>query len=97
MRSRSTSTAASDLGADSDSVEFDESIPNPKTDPNVQRIRMPKKQMEWLKQRYAENPHPTPERMKEMADRVGMEKRKLRIWFQNRRAVEKRRGGSSIV
>ncbi|KAJ3058421.1 hypothetical protein HDU98_005467 [Podochytrium sp. JEL0797] len=35
-------------------VEFDESIPNPKTDPNVQRIRMPKKQMDWLKQQYAE-------------------------------------------
>ncbi|TPX46965.1 hypothetical protein CcCBS67573_g10285 [Chytriomyces confervae] len=55
------------------------------------RHRIPRDQMSWLRERYAENPHPTPAQMHVMARQLGMDRRKLRVWFQNRRAVAKKK------
>ncbi|KAJ3005916.1 UNVERIFIED_CONTAM: hypothetical protein HDU68_004353 [Siphonaria sp. JEL0065] len=73
-----------------DDPKFDEELPDP-NDPENQRFRLPHQQMNWLKSKYEQNPHPSPHDVAEMAKKLGMNKRKLRIWFQNRRAVAKRK------
>ncbi|KAJ3250307.1 hypothetical protein HDU77_006788 [Chytriomyces hyalinus] len=59
------------------------------------RHRIPRDQMSWLRERYAENPHPTPAQMHVMARQLGMDRRKLRVWFQNRRAVAKKKASEA--
>ncbi|KAI9351178.1 hypothetical protein BDR26DRAFT_914566, partial [Obelidium mucronatum] len=73
-----------DRNSSADDDIFDEDLPDP-NDPDAKRFRLPKKQMDWLKRRYEETPHPTQEELMAFSSKIGMNKRKLRIWFQNRR------------
>ncbi|KAJ3240115.1 hypothetical protein HDU81_004535 [Chytriomyces hyalinus] len=55
------------------------------------RFIMSREHLRWLKQIFEETPFPSGEQMQYIADTVGMDKRQVRVWFQNRRAVLKRK------
>ncbi|KAJ3243094.1 hypothetical protein HDU77_007948 [Chytriomyces hyalinus] len=62
---------------------------------NNKRFRIPRDQMVWLKKVFSETPLPSIERIAEIADEVGVDVHKIKIWFQNRRAANKRRAKKS--
>ncbi|KAJ3243053.1 hypothetical protein HDU78_000883 [Chytriomyces hyalinus] len=55
------------------------------------RFIMSREHLRWLKQIFEETPFPSSDQMQYIADTVGMDKRQVRVWFQNRRAVLKRK------
>ncbi|KAJ3351882.1 hypothetical protein HDU83_008515 [Entophlyctis luteolus] len=55
------------------------------------RFIMSREHLKWLKSVFDETPFPSAERMQQISEVVGMDKRQVRVWFQNRRAVEKRK------
>ncbi|KAJ3206505.1 hypothetical protein HDU83_001831 [Entophlyctis luteolus] len=55
------------------------------------RFIMSREHLKWLKSVFEETPFPSAERMQQISEVVGMDKRQVRVWFQNRRAVEKRK------
>ncbi|KAI8827496.1 hypothetical protein BJ741DRAFT_714282 [Chytriomyces cf. hyalinus JEL632] len=62
---------------------------------NNKRFRIPRDQMVWLKKVFSETPLPSIERMAEIANEVDVDVHKIKIWFQNRRAANKRRAKKS--
>ncbi|KAJ3291429.1 hypothetical protein HDU79_002425 [Rhizoclosmatium sp. JEL0117] len=73
------------------------SHPQPLTHPSFssqlkryQRTPIPRDQKLRLKELFAQDPYPKPARMAEIAQELGLEKLKVRIWFQNQRAAVKR-------
>ncbi|ORY52305.1 hypothetical protein BCR33DRAFT_711645 [Rhizoclosmatium globosum] len=58
---------------------------------SLKRFRFPLDQMKVLKARYAINQVPTHEEMRVIATEFGVDFHKIKIWFQNRRAAQKRR------
>ncbi|KAJ3067155.1 hypothetical protein HDU98_009657 [Podochytrium sp. JEL0797] len=58
---------------------------------NNKRFRLPKEQMQRLKDVFAENPLPTAKEAEEIAREIKVDVVKIKIWFQNRRAATKRR------
>ncbi|ORY52303.1 hypothetical protein BCR33DRAFT_823902 [Rhizoclosmatium globosum] len=80
-KSAPQSRVSSPVARDSLNSSFDvEHLSAMQTDPDAKRFRLPKQQMDWLKSRYEENPFPTPDEVLVMANKLGMNKRKLRIW-----------------
>ncbi|ORY52048.1 hypothetical protein BCR33DRAFT_733559 [Rhizoclosmatium globosum] len=61
---------------------------------SYQRIPIPREQKLRLKQLFAQDPYPKPARMAEIAQELGLEKLKVRIWYQNQRSSLKRNSGT---
>ncbi|KAI8827984.1 hypothetical protein BJ741DRAFT_441522 [Chytriomyces cf. hyalinus JEL632] len=62
-------------------------------DPRRQRrYRIPKDEMEGLKEFFERNSRPSSEQIYTLSAKLGMEERKVRIWFQNMRS---RKGNKS--
>ncbi|ORY52047.1 homeobox-domain-containing protein [Rhizoclosmatium globosum] len=66
--------------------------PNPFTSQikRYQRTPIPREQKLRLKELFVQDPYPKPAQMAEIAQELGLEKLKVRIWFQNQRACGKR-------
>ncbi|ORY52300.1 hypothetical protein BCR33DRAFT_711640 [Rhizoclosmatium globosum] len=60
----------------------------------AKRFIMSREHLKWLKKVFEETPFPTAEQMQHISEVVGMDRRQVRVWFQNRRAVEKRKGNT---
>ncbi|KAJ3062342.1 hypothetical protein HDU98_001779 [Podochytrium sp. JEL0797] len=58
------------------------------------RFIMSREHLKWLKKMFEETPFPTSDQMQHISEVVGMDRRQVRVWFQNRRAVEKRKQGA---
>ncbi|KAJ3080020.1 hypothetical protein HDU99_009508, partial [Rhizoclosmatium hyalinum] len=61
---------------------------------NNKRFRLPKEQMAWLKELFDQNPLPSSAEAERIAAEIGVDVQKIKIFFQNRRAAEKRRAAS---
>ncbi|KAI9351181.1 hypothetical protein BDR26DRAFT_890865 [Obelidium mucronatum] len=83
----SSATNASKLQEGKDNTDYKKS----------KRFIMSREHLKWLKNIFDETPFPTSERMQHVSDVVGMDRRQVRVWFQNRRAVEKRKGLASAA
>ncbi|TPX46966.1 hypothetical protein CcCBS67573_g10286 [Chytriomyces confervae] len=59
------------------------------TTKEYKRVRVPRDQMEWLKQIYDVNPYPSQEELETISQDLGIGVRKVRVWFQNRRTRQK--------
>ncbi|KAJ3250306.1 hypothetical protein HDU77_006787 [Chytriomyces hyalinus] len=65
------------------------SSPTSATTKEYKRVRVPRDQMEWLKQIYDVNPYPSQEELETISQDIGIGVRKVRVWFQNRRTRQK--------
>ncbi|KAI9295965.1 hypothetical protein K502DRAFT_324024 [Neoconidiobolus thromboides FSU 785] len=52
------------------------------------RFRLAKSELNLLETIYQETSRPSLKLRKELANRIGVEQRKLQVWFQNRRAKD---------
>ncbi|KAI8610457.1 Homeodomain-like protein, partial [Chytriomyces sp. MP71] len=59
------------------------------------RVRVPREQMQWLKEIYDINPYPSQEELESISSDIGLSVRKVRVWFQNRRTRQRARNGTS--
>ncbi|KAI9295966.1 hypothetical protein K502DRAFT_194590 [Neoconidiobolus thromboides FSU 785] len=59
-------------------------------EPNQFRFRLLDSHVNMLEALYNNNPRPSLKTRKELASRMGIEQRKIQIWFQNRRAKDNR-------
>ncbi|KAI8827987.1 hypothetical protein BJ741DRAFT_627771 [Chytriomyces cf. hyalinus JEL632] len=62
---------------------------SPTSTKEYKRVRVPRDQMEWLKQIYDVNPYPSQEELETISQDIGIGVRKVRVWFQNRRTRQK--------
>ncbi|KAJ3240117.1 hypothetical protein HDU81_004537 [Chytriomyces hyalinus] len=62
---------------------------SPTSNKEYKRVRVPRDQMEWLKQIYEVNPYPSQEELETISQDIGIGVRKVRVWFQNRRTRQK--------
>ncbi|KAI8610462.1 hypothetical protein BC830DRAFT_1054743, partial [Chytriomyces sp. MP71] len=53
------------------------------------RFIMSRDHLKWMKKIFEDTPFPSSEQMGFIGETVGMDKRQVRVWFQNRRAVLK--------
>ncbi|KAI8610459.1 hypothetical protein BC830DRAFT_1145634 [Chytriomyces sp. MP71] len=53
------------------------------------RFRPTKQQIDWLRNKFDENPSPKSDELRRMSQESGVEVQKLRVWFQNRRTRSK--------
>ncbi|KAJ3027544.1 UNVERIFIED_CONTAM: hypothetical protein HDU68_003630 [Siphonaria sp. JEL0065] len=97
VAARPPTKAVEPLSPENNSVDDDDASSNQREGGNFdykksKRFIMSRDHLKWLKKIFDETPFPSGEQMQHISDVVGMDRRQVRVWFQNRRAVEKRKG-----